>query len=374
MPISKIGIVIHGNALLFSNGITQNAFFLYQCLEHCGYTCQFLCHETDPKPFQYKNIPLQQIVVNNSRLFEPDTYCLILTMTRLITKEQYAMFHSKGIRVVSVVCGNHFIQDQEAFVHGLKSNTFTGRGETYDEIWTIPSLMRFKAYFETLKKVPVYPIPHLWNPCILQERAATLSKVSDTELIYDASKQRRPLIDIVIMEPNLGFVKNAWVPIIASENMYIKHPELINHVFVFNFPDNPQSHAMIQTLALGKKLRPFKRLEMDQILKYFAKQDTFPIFLTHHNNNHLNFLYYELLHYGYPLVHNSDMLGACGYYYEDSNIDMCVNSILNAYNTHNRLHDEYKTKSRELLETVNPLNPDVCTAMKERVLTNVGRS
>jgi hypothetical protein len=367
MSSKKIGIVIHNNALLFSNGITQNAFFLYQCLEHCGFSCHFLCHEPDPKPFQYNNIPLHQIIVNDTTRFDPSEYNLILTMTRLIKKDQYDMFHSNGIPVVSIICGNHFIQDQEAFVHGLKNNTFSGRGETYDEIWTIPSLMRFKTYFETLKKVPVYQIPHLWNPCILKDRALIMSKISESELMYEIQKHPGPLMDIVIMEPNLGFVKNAWLPIIASECLYMKHSELINNVFVFNFPENPQANAMIQTLTLGNKLRPFTRLEMDQILKYFAKQKTIPIFLTHHNHNHLNFLYYELLHYGYPLIHNSDMLIDYGYYYEDNNIDMCVNSILKAYNEHNKSFLEYKTKSLEILEKVNPFHTEVCDILKTRV-------
>ena len=30
----KIGLVIHSGAHLFSNGIVQNAYFIYQCLEY----------------------------------------------------------------------------------------------------------------------------------------------------------------------------------------------------------------------------------------------------------------------------------------------------------------------------------------------------
>ena len=359
---SKIGIVIHANALLFSNGITQNAYFLYQCLLHCGYICEFLCSEPNPAPFQYKNIPLRQISTDRD-IFNPESYSLILTMTRSLTKDQYTMFKKHNIQVISVVCGNHMMQDQEAFVHGLKCASFSGRAETYDEIWTIPSLWRYKGYFETLKKVPVYKIPHLWHPCILQDRAKLLSNVNQSDLIYDCAKHTGEQIDIIIMEPNLGFVKNSWMPIIASECFYMRYPDLVNNVFVFNFPENPNSVSMIQTLKLGKKLRQFKRLEMDQILKHFSKQKTIPVFLTHHNNNHLNYLFYEVLYYGYPLVHNSDMLDDCGYFYTDNDIDSCAAAIYKAYE-HNKNVD-YNRKSMEFLETVNPCNILVCNTINE---------
>ena len=40
--------------------------------------------------------------------------------------------------------------------------------------------------------------------------------------------------------------------------------------------------------------------------------------VTHHWENGLNYLYYEVLHGGYPLVHNSACLKDWGYYYPDS--------------------------------------------------------
>lgn len=361
-----IGIVIHANAFLFSNGITQNAYFLYQCLTHIGYKCRFICNEANPPPFSHDNIPLHQISTN-VLVFDPAEYGLVVTVTRQISKEHYAMFHTLGIRVVSLVCGNHFMQDQEDFVRGARGGSFSGKAESYDEIWTIPSLERFTAYFETLKKVSVYITPHLWHPCVLEKRAAQLSKVSVSDLMYDVTKHIETKIDIVILEPNIGFVKNAWLPIITSERLHMKHPDLINNVFVFNFPERPDTYSMIQTLSLGSKLRPFTRQEMDQILVHFARRSTIPIFLTHQTYNHLNYLYYELLYFGYPLVHNSDMLDGCGYYYKDNDIDACVESIINAFKHHNKQLLRYKADALAYLERVNPLNVDVCRMWNEKV-------
>ena len=361
-----IGIVIHANALLFSNGITQNAYFLYQCLSHIGYKCRFLCNEPNPPPFGHDKIPLYQISTN-TLVFDPAEFGLIITVTRHISCEHYAMFHKLGTRVISLVCGNHFMQDQEYFVRGVHGGSFSGKAETFDEIWTLPSYKQFTAYMETLTKVPVYVTPHLWHSCVLEKRAMQLCKVDTKDLMYDVTRHIEPKIDIVIMEPNLALFKNAWLPIIASESLHMKHPDLVNNVFVFNFPERPDAYSMIQTLSLGSKLRPFSRQEMDQILVYFAKRETVPIFLSHQTCNHLNYLYYELLYFGYPLVHNSDMLDGCGYYYKDNDIDMCVESMLTAFKHHNKRLLRYKADGLAYLERVNPLNSDVCRMWNEKV-------
>ena len=361
-----IGIVIHANALLFSNGITQNAYFLYQCLTHIGYNCRFLCNESNPPLFSHDKIQLYQISTN-ALLFDPAEYGLIITVTRQISREQYAMFHTIGIRVVSLVCGNHFMQDQEDFVRGAHGWSFSGKADTFDEIWTLPSYRQFTTYLETLTKVPVYVNPHLWHPSILEKRATQLSKVDVKDLIYDITIHNDSQIDIIIMEPNLALFKNAWLPILASERLHMMHPDLINNVFVFNFPERPDAYSMIQTLSLGSKLRPFTRQEMDQILVYFANRKTVPIFLSHQTCNHLNYLYYELLYFGYPLVHNSDMLDGCGYYYKDNDIDMCVESIKKAFKHHNKQLLRYKADGLAYLERVNPLNADVCRMWNEKI-------
>jgi hypothetical protein len=74
----------------------------------------------------------------------------------------------------------------------------------------------------------------------------------------------------------------------------------------------------------------------------------------------LNYLYYEILYFGYPLVHNSPDLDGCGYYYPEHNLSKCVEQILLAYKSHNKNALTYIDKSREYLKRVDPLDPDVC--------------
>jgi hypothetical protein len=362
----KIGIVIHSGAALFSNGITQNAYFLYMCLQHCGHACQLLCNESNPVPFQHDALMLQQIVCNNVSIFDPNEFKLIITVTRSINSEQYDMFHSKRIRVIGLVCGNHYMQDQEEFIHG-SSSVFSGKATAVDELWTIPCYKHSHTYLETIRKVPVFAVPHLWHPCILEKRTLTLSKVPAEKLHYDLSAHTGAKINIIIMEPNLALFKNAWTPLIACEYLHMKYPELINNVFIFNFPDHPYALSMAKSLSLGSKLQLFRRKEMDEIIMHFNSQQHMPIFLSHQTLNELNYLYYELLYFGYPLVHNSGMLESCGYYYEENNIELCANSILHASKHHSKGQDTYKSAGHKFLEQVDPLHSNVCRLWNEKI-------
>ena len=362
----KIGIVIHSGAFLFSNGITQNAYFIYQCLENNGYTCSFLCNDAEPKPFSYRGLPLTTISTDLT-VFNPTEYALIITVTRGITGVQHEMFHRYKIPVIGFICGNHYMQDLEDFIRGPRESgkCFTGKAVGTDEIWLISSFAHSRTYFEVLRKCPVYMVPHLWHHSPLKERAASLSKVDESALFYNIAKHTGKKIDIVIVEPNISFCKNAWGPLLACEKLHMMMPDLIDNVYVFNFPGHNYAHAMADELTLGSKLRRFNRLEIDEILVFFSKKDTVPIFITHHILTSLNYLYYELLYYGYPLVHNSEDLGGCGYLYSD--IDSCVEEILNAYKHHNKHIDTYKENALAYLENINPLNPIVGNIWKQLI-------
>jgi hypothetical protein len=61
------------------------------------------------------------------------------------------------------------------------------------------------------------------------------------------------------------------------------------------------------------------------------------------------------------------MLDGCGYYYNDNDIVMCVDNILNAFKHHNKQLQRYHANGLAYLERVNPLNSDVCRMWNEKV-------
>jgi hypothetical protein len=174
-------------------------------------------------------------------------------------------------------------------------------------------------------------------------------------------------IDIIIMEPNLGFIKTSWLPIVASEKLELDYSEILNKVYVYNYPEHKTAHDMIADFKVKDKLLKLNRIAIFDVFHNFKNSNTLPVFVSHHYKNSLNYLYYEILYYGYPLVHNSDDLDGCGYYYPDNNIGKCVEAIMDAFKHHNKQADTYREKSLKYLERVDPYHPDVGKIWKQMI-------
>lgn len=357
----KVGLLINNGSQMFSNGIIQNAYFMYVCFKQIGIESVFLTHD-DSSRLEYKNLPICKITTNLLE-FDPSEFHTIITITRSMGKELYDHLKSYKVAIVSFICGNTLLHAEEEFVRGPYNNnvtTFIGKGSCVDEAWVIPSYEHSLDYIETTRGIPGFIVPHLWSPEVLLNHAKQHYAANESDLLYNIAIHTGKKIEIIIMEPNLALFKNSWVPIIAADKLYKEHPDLIEFVFAFNFPDHNNSWNMADNCYLGSKLRRFKRLSVSEILKSFNTHESIPIFLSYQLYNSLNYLYYEILYFGYPLVHNSPDLDGCGYYYPEHNLSKCVEQILLAYKSHNKNALTYIDKSREYLKRVDPLDPDVC--------------
>jgi len=371
----KLGIVIHDRAQLFSNGIVQNAYFLHQCCEAIGYTCQFLCLDPSPQPFEYRAMSVKQITTDRM-IFNPTDYHTIVTVTRKVSNEIFKVLKSYKVAVVTLVCGNNYMYDQEEFLRGPKEGltTYLGESRNMDEQWLIPSYHHALEYVEIIRKKPAFIVPHLWSSDVLKFYMPNMLKKPESSLFYDITKQTSKKINIVILEPNINFFKTAWLPIIAAEKLNKEHPDLVEFVFAFNFPEHDHAYKMTDTLALGPKLRKFQRKSIAEIIYFFNNDSScMPIFVSHQVLNSLNYVYYELLHYGFPLVHNSPDLEGCGYYYPDTNLTKCVEQILVAVKHHNKQIETSKDKACEYLKRVDPMNPGVQKIFDQFVTASIVR-
>ena len=356
-----VGILITNKAQIFSNGITQNAYFIHQCLENLGLKCQFLCTESNPTNFAYKDLPLKQISLNPLE-FDPSDYHTIITVTRGLTTEEYMAFKKAKVHIVAFVCGNQVMHHMEDFVRGPitpGTSTYIGKSAMSDEIWLIPSYEHSREYISVVRSKPVFLVPHLWSPLFIKNHAETTFKSSELSLFYDGLLHTGKKIDIIILEPNFALFKNAWLPLVSSEKLFQEDNNLIENVYVFNFPSHGCSRSMTEDLSVSKKIRYFKRLAMPEIMLHFNKKGTFPIILSHQVLNSLNYLYYEALFYGWPIVHNSADLDGCGYFYPENDIGACARAIKEAYVNHNKNLELYKEKALKFLERVDPLNSRV---------------
>jgi hypothetical protein len=365
MSDRRVGIIVNSKQDIFSSGMVQNAYFIKLCLETLGFMCDFLSFDENPPPFKYKSIPVKRIDFKNS-VFDIKNYHTLITVAFGLGKTEHDICKENKTAVVSFICGNHFMHDIENFVRGNDNGrlSFVGSATHSDELWVIPCYKYALTYLETIRKRPAFIVPHLWSPIIIEEMTALANKPKD-KLYYMMPRANPSKITLLIAEPNVALFKGSWMPVCAGEYLHQKNAELIDEVYAFSWPDNSHSYTMSNSLSLGKKLRRFKRLTMPDIMTHFNTLSSMPIFVSHQINNSLNYLYYECLYYGWPLVHNSVDLEGCGYYYKENDIEACANAILYAQKHHIKNIESYKAKAREYLRRVDPFDPDVQSTWRQ---------
>jgi hypothetical protein len=79
--------------------------------------------------------------------------------------------------------------------------------------------------------------------------------------------------------------------------------------------------------------------------------------VTHHWENGLNYLYYEVLYGNYPLIHNSGFLKDLGYYYPDFEAELGGEALLTALREHPARQAEHAKRARELFKRLDPAAP-----------------
>jgi len=353
----RIGIITNSNTL-FSNGLSQNAYFLYEVFRLAGHNCAMLCYDSSYKVLDGLGVPVKTISTSN---FDSSTYDIIITVAMGINKEMYDKCQGTHTRVIGFVCGNifannlldFFSEDPEAGSHFIK------RTQPIDMLWIIGSFNYMSKYLELMRGAPSMPVPHLWSPKVLEHHATTKFKFALENLRYNPERHTNGKLNILILEPNIGFTKNALLPLVACEELYIKHPDLIDTIYVFNYPEKSTgAAAVLDNLTVKPKVRIFKGLHIADILNHFNLQPSMPVVFCHQIMHQWNYLYYEMMYYGIPFVHNSDMMKGYGYHYAGCDINDAVYNLTKVSQHHNKLYELQKKRNTDYLKTIDCYNPD----------------
>ncbi|MBL8519097.1 MAG: DUF2827 family protein, partial [Betaproteobacteria bacterium] len=90
--------------------------------------------------------------------------------------------------------------------------------------------------------------------------------------------------------------------------------------------------------------------------------------VTHHWENGLNYLYYDVLFGGYPLVHNSEFLADVGYYYESFDAEAGGEALVRAIDTHDANLPRYRETAAALLSRVEATAPGSIAAHEKLLI------
>lgn len=351
----RVGIslfVRKGNQSLWENGIFQNCIFLAQLLQRSPLVSEvFLVvgggggDTADAMAFLRESpVPVIDMDAALTRLD------LMVEMSAQLSKEWMIAFKETGRKVVSMRVGNDYVIDIERMVfdkpHGLLIT-----GAPYDEVWTLPEYINTCVpYFASTFRAPVRVVPHLWSPELLEK---AMKEAGNSEGFGYRPGRRRWRMGM--FEPNVCMVKTSHIPMLVCEAAHRAQPDITERVQVYNsfhMKDHPVFNGFANSLDIVRHgIATFEgRFPIWQLLS--TNTDAV---ISHQWENAQNYVYYEALYGAYPLIHNSHLIGDCGYRYHGFDCEEGGQVLCEAFAMHDQNLEHYCAQARQFLATLDPL-------------------
>jgi len=192
-------------------------------------------------------------------------------------------------------------------------------------------------------------MPHLWSPMVLD---LARKRAGHTQpFAYTPGRKRWR---VAMFEPNICMVKTSFIPMLLCDVAHRLQPRMIEHMWCYNtwsLKDKGPFVGFAQSLDLVRHgLASFEgRFPLFQVMPVNVDA-----VVSHHWENGQNYLYYEALYGGFPLIHNSRLVGDCGYRYEGFDCEEGGRALLRAFETHDADLDAYRGRARKFLATLDP--------------------
>lgn len=354
----RVGVSIFvrkGEQSLWENGIFQNCLFLVQLLMRCPQvkSTYLVFGGGDGDAADARRFMADSPVPILDMSTAMDTLDVMIEMSAQLARDWAVAFKERGGKVVSMRVGNDYVIDIERMIFD-KPHGMLVAGTPLDAIWTLPEYEKTGVpYYAAALRAPVRLMPHLWSPEVIERSVRSLPP--ETPWGYRPGRSRWR---VGIFEPNVCMVKTSHLAMLLVDGAYRAQPGMLEILRVFN-TFHIKEHATFVGFANS----------LDVVRHGIATfEGRFPIYqslskdvdavVCHHWENGQNYLYYEALYGGYPLVHNSSFLGDCGYFYPGFDCEEGALALLQAFAQHDADIDRYRERARAYLRTLDPANED----------------
>lgn len=347
----RIGVTISirdANQSLWENGIFQNCILLVQMFKQLPEVADaVLVHGAG-----VKEIPAGLMLAETGTAIigleeALQSLDVVIEMSDQLPEDWVTEFRARGGRFVAMKVGNEYFIDVERSIYNMPHAGLFDR-KVYDAIWTLPQYADCCVdYFSLTHRAPVKIVPHLWSPLFLEMGIRTLPE--GASFGYRPGRRRWR---VNVFEPNLSMVKTSVIPMLACEEAYRANPrfaECFRFCNTINAKENAAFARFAQDLEIVRNgLSLFEgRLYFYQLMAHHGD-----CVVSHQWHNAQNYLYYETLHGGYPLVHNSPMIKDLGYFYPDFDCREGGEALLRAYAEHDTHLEAYREKAADFLRTL----------------------
>lgn len=349
-----IGLTIFVNADgslgLSENGLRQNVLFLYHLFAaspNCAHV--YLLNHGDGELVE----DVERYGVRRSDVVRTpsvaDRLDIVVSVGAVMERDLALRLRDRGVRFFAYKGGNGAVISMEAMVARpprRDAERYLDL-EVFDAVLMTPQHWKtYRGWCETLYRCPVRQVPQIWAPWFIQANP----RVSERFGYQPGSKPWR----IGVMEPNITVMKTSHLPMLICEAAFRRQPDLFRAAYITNgmaHADNLHFARFAASLSIVK--RGVMTIEPRFVGVEFLA-DHADALVTHQWENGLNYLYYEALFGGYPLIHNSEFLGGLGYPYADFDAEDGARALRSAYARHDDELSAYRERAGELVARLDP--------------------
>jgi hypothetical protein len=359
VPRYTIGITLFvkpdGDLGLFENGLRQNVLFLYLLFKHSANCARvyLLNHGDSDTP----NIPeglgiAPGDVVRTHEVIDQLDY--VIGAGAGIDRETAMALRQRGCRMICYKGGNGAVISIEATAAKPQrpDAELYFDHDYYDAIWMTPQhIHTYRGWCETLYRCPVYEVPQIWAPLLIETADPHVRENFGYRVTGEPWR-------VGVMDPNITVMKTSHLPMLVCELAFRRRREAFRAIYITNaLTYRDEDHFRSFTVSLEAAKAGVLTVEQRFVSSHFLTNHCDAV-VTHHWENGLNYLYYEVLYGGYPLVHNSEFLKDHGYYYETFDAEAGADALLRAFDEHDQSLDDYRRRNAPLLRRLDPKTPE----------------
>lgn len=310
----------------FSNGIRQNVILLQELYKKCkNVNNSYIINSANINPEDYKSTFWEPYSKNIISVKEAENLCDVIVLCHgNLSKKEFIELENLNKKIVFQVLGSELSIFNEKVLFDDKSTGLYDKNNNLDAIWVSPHFYeRDKHFFEQIHKCPVFEAPYVWSPKFMEPDIQKYEQKNKTANYAPVNSKKR----ISTMEPNLNMGKTCIIPIVISEKLYNRNPDLIDKVNMFGTDRIKKKRDFVQFV---NRMDCYKNNKMFFESRYpivWSLKNHTDIVLSHQVHWDLNYLYLDAAWLGYPVVHNSSMMKDLGWYYPENNATIAVEHL-----------------------------------------------
>jgi hypothetical protein len=349
----KIGITLDMSISFWANGMQQNIVFLYSVLERAGFSCFYITNKQPSSALnkRHKGLLLDDVMRDDSESFD---VLLIAGFNLLPDMYERLKSRNSGMKIIFVHFGNKLMDD----IHYAISFPETrkepiAKTKYIDAVWVYPHHNFSKSYLSSYYEIDnIVEVPYIWDSFFLEDKVKVIKSKG-----FNPFFQKKDQYSACVFEPNISHIKNCIIPINICETFDKLFPGELKSVNIF-------SCEHLRKRPFFNKLMKNMRIVNKDNFCFFNNKWGFAdavskfgeIIITHQSYSELNYLYFESLYLGLPLVHNSSMIQEYGYYYPEFEVDFGAKQLKVILESHEKCIDKYKEDSKKLFKEYSPYN------------------